>query len=86
MGLDTVELVMAYEEEFDIVITDASAEKLLTPRLTCELIESTLISGGRPRSMSEIEELVRTITIEQLGVTEAEYHLDAEYVRDFGAD
>ncbi len=86
MGLDTVELVMAYEEEFDIVITDASAEKLLTPRLTCELIESTLIRSGRPRPMSEIEELVRTITIEQLGLPEAEYHLDAEYVRDFGAD
>lgn len=86
MGLDTVELVMAYEEEFDIVITDASAEKLITPRLTCELIESTLIRGARPRPMSEIEELVRTITIEQLGLPEAEYDLDAEYVRDLGAD
>ena len=29
-SLDTVELVMAFEEEFDIVIPDEEAEKLLT--------------------------------------------------------
>lgn len=38
MGLDAVELVMAIEEEFGIDISDAEAEKLLTPRLLIDFI------------------------------------------------
>jgi acyl carrier protein len=32
MGLDSVELVLAFEEEFGIAIPDAAAEKMRTPR------------------------------------------------------
>ena len=32
MGLDTVELVMAFEEKFAITISDEDAEKMVTPR------------------------------------------------------
>lgn len=38
MGLDGVELIMAFEEEFDIKISDEEASKLLTPRQVTELI------------------------------------------------
>lgn len=78
MGLDTVELVMSYEEEFDIAIADAAAEKLTTPRLTSDLIESILIRKNRPRPRAEIDEQVKLITIGQLGISESIYHPDAE--------
>ncbi len=36
MGLDTVELVMAFEEEFEVDIPDADAAHMLTPRLVID--------------------------------------------------
>lgn len=42
MGLDGVELIMAFEEEFDIKISDEEASKLFTPRKAAELIAKKL--------------------------------------------
>ncbi|MBI2878068.1 MAG: acyl carrier protein [Candidatus Tectomicrobia bacterium] len=39
-SLDTVELVMAFEEEFDIEIPDEDAEKITTVRDAVEYIKS----------------------------------------------
>jgi acyl carrier protein len=41
-SLDTVELVMALEEEFECEIPDEEAEKILTVRLAIEYIERHL--------------------------------------------
>ncbi len=38
-SLDTVELVMAFEEAFDIEIPDEDAEKIRTVKDACEYIE-----------------------------------------------
>lgn len=38
-SLDTVELVMAFEEEFEIVIPDDAAEKILTVKDAVDYIE-----------------------------------------------
>lgn len=84
--MDTVEIVMTFEEKFEIKIPDAVAEKLITPRLCSDLIEATLISEGRPRPRTEIDEAVRAIIFGILGVTEPVYHPDAEFIRDLGAD
>lgn len=40
MGMDGVELVMEVENAFDIQIQDAEAEKLLTPRLLIDFVQS----------------------------------------------
>lgn len=45
MGLDGVEMVMAVEEAFDIRIEASEAEKLLTPRLLIDLVQSK-VSGA----------------------------------------
>ena len=39
-SLDTVELVMAFEEEFDITIPDDIAEKITTVKIAIEHIEA----------------------------------------------
>jgi acyl carrier protein len=39
-SLDTVELVMAFEEEFDIEIPDEAAEKILTVKDAIEYIKT----------------------------------------------
>ena len=43
-SLDTVELVMAFEEEFGIEIPDDAAEKILTVQNAIEFIKTT--QGG----------------------------------------
>ena len=42
MGLDSVELVMAFEEAFGIDIPDAVASEMITPRQTIDYVESRL--------------------------------------------
>ena len=39
-SLDTVELIMAYEEEFDVEIPDEDAQKIKTVKDVIEYIES----------------------------------------------
>ena len=41
-SLDTVELVMALEEEFETEIPDDEAEKITTVQLACDYINKTL--------------------------------------------
>lgn len=41
-SLDTVELVMALEEEFETEIPDEEAEKITTVQLACDYINSNL--------------------------------------------
>ena len=42
MGLDGVELVMEFEEEFGVELKDEEVVDLLTPRLVIDLIYSKL--------------------------------------------
>ena len=41
-SLDTVELVMAFEEEFDMEISDEDADQIKTVREACEYIQEHL--------------------------------------------
>jgi hypothetical protein len=42
MGLDAVEILMGWEQAFDVKITDREAEKITTPRMAIHLITSKL--------------------------------------------
>jgi hypothetical protein len=42
VGLDAIEIIMGWEQAFDITITDAEAEKICTPRMAIDLITSKL--------------------------------------------
>lgn len=53
MGLDGVELVIAFEEQFGISISDAEAEKLETPRMVCDFIYSKITTTGEKICQSQ---------------------------------
>ena len=42
MGLDAVEIIMGWEQAFDIKFTDAEVEKITTPKMAIKLIASKL--------------------------------------------
>ena len=86
MGLDSVELVMAVEQELDIQIPDSEAATIVTPRDFANIVELALKKQNRTMSRSEIGEKIKEISIEQLSLKEREYHQDKEYGRDFGMD
>jgi acyl carrier protein len=46
-SLDTVELVMAFEEEFEIVIPDEDAEKLTSVGKAMEYLEKRMAEGKK---------------------------------------
>ena len=83
MGLGSVELVMALEEEFGVRIPDSEAEQMLTPRhvidwMCAQQEQGALFSapgskaprGFQGFTREEIAERVREIVREQLGVEE----------------
>ena len=47
MGLDGVELVMAFEEEFGISIPDSAAEKMVTPRHVIDFVYEARLAAER---------------------------------------
>ena len=73
MGLDTVELVMAYEEEFGITISDAAAERLVTPGGVIDHIMLQLRNRGEEPDRAIVANTIREITLEQLGIRPEHY-------------
>ena len=85
MGLDLVELVMPIEDSFRLEIPDDVAEKLLTPADVIAYLESQIRSRPEDQIRPLVAEIVRLLTIEQLGLKPKKYREDARFVQDFGA-
>jgi hypothetical protein len=86
MGLETVELVISWEQEFGITIPNSVASTLITPAQASDAIECLLNSSGKPRDRSAIEAIVRTTTLEISGMNPDDYRIDGRFVQDFGLD
>jgi len=86
MGLDSVELVLAVEEDFRIEIPNEAAEKMLSVRHMRDFIVAELRRVGREVDADAVFALLRGIIIEQLAVKPSEVVLDAEFVRDLRID
>jgi len=97
MGLDSVELVMALEEEFGVRIPDSEAERMLTPRRVIDWMcaqqeQGALFSvpGSKPPSgfhvftREQIAERVREVVREQLGIEE--FSDDDRFIEDLRMD
>ena len=69
MGLESVELVMAWEEHFEINIPNEVATRMETPRQTIAEIDSLLKAKPSLRlwKLQEIERDVCALIVEQIG-------------------
>ena len=88
MGLDTVELVMAVEQEFAIEIPNAEAGKMervgdmhaFVVRTLRQLDEAAVVHAD------QVWTRLREIIVEQLGVRPEQVTPTAHFIRDLRAD
>lgn len=69
MGLDTVELVMAVEEEFEIVIPNAAAANLVTVGDLTDWVTGQLRDEGRASPRPEVRARIVAIVGRFVSVT-----------------
>jgi acyl carrier protein len=87
MGLDTVELVFAVEEHFDIEIPNEVAAKLATVGMLHEFICAELQRLGRePYDSKQVLEELRQLVAEHAGVELHEVVPEASFVDDLRMD
>ena len=86
MGLDTVELVIAIEEEFNLQISDADAEKLGLLGDLHDYVVRALQQRGEIPDETEVWGRLKEIVVAQLGVRPERVTKSAHIVNDLGAD
>ena len=86
MGLDAVELVIAIEEEFNLQISDADAEKLGLLGDLHDYVVRALQQRGETPDETEVCERLKKIVVAQLGVRPEHVTKSAHIVNDLGAD
>lgn len=86
MSLDSVELVLEVEKEFDIVISDEDASKIITVGNFRDLIVRSLQEKGMNPNEGEVMQKLRAIVVGQIGVSPDVVTPEADFVRDLGLD
>ena len=87
MGLDTVELVMAVEEHFEIEISD----EIATTLETVGLLHRFVVSELQRKSLLRVDDAavfleLRSIICEQTGIKPEKIVPDAYFVKDLRLD
>jgi Phosphopantetheine attachment site len=82
MGLDTVELLMAFEEKFGISIPDQDATRLTTPRKVTDYIVSKI--GDRGMAREQAAAIVRQVIEKQTSTYD--FSDDDDFVNDINLD
>ena len=86
MGLDSVELVMAIEDEFGIEIPNTDAPQLFVLGAMHDFIVRALRQRGDTPDEVQVWERLRAVVVEQLGVRPDEVTRSAHIVYDLRAD
>lgn len=94
MGLDTVDLVIAFEERLDLDIPNDDAARLETPHMVIDYLCTRLPTTDSPShggavahgSREEIERRVVEVIETETGVDMGKFTLDSYFVKDMGLD
>ena len=86
MGLDAVELVMAFEEAFDLSIPEKDAEHLVTVGDVQDYIFRQTRERPHPPSEKEILERLKIIIADTLSVETARIERSSRFVQDLGME
>ena len=89
MGLDSLEILLSVEKEFGVVIDDAEAAHLTTPRRLADYIARCRGGVGADKAPLQDDDIVRRvirITAAQTGIPEESIHADHRFVQDLGLD
>jgi len=86
MGLSTVELIMAIEDEFGIELAEADAPQLAVLGDMQAHIVRAIRQRGEIPDETQVWERLSAIVVAQLGVLPAEVTPEAHLVKDLGAD
>ena len=86
MGLDTVELVMAFEEEFGIEVPNEAAERMVSVKDAVDFFVVEIQRRGGLADPDDVFERIRTITVKISNVHRSKIRLDTKFVDDLGLD
>ncbi len=88
MGLDTVELVLALEEEFGVAISNAEAERIERVGDMYAFLVKAIRERDGALAASELEiwKRLKEVIVYEVGVREEEITLEARFVEDFDMD
>jgi len=86
MGLDSVELVMSFEEEFEIEIPDAVAEKMTTVGDVVDFVTQELMRLGRKSDSLDVFLRVRRRTVDITNADPDRITRSTSFVDDLGID
>lgn len=84
MGLDSVELVMAFEDFFELDIPNDVAANLQTVGDVTDYVHARLLAEGRPRDRQAVLAMVCVITCDQCGTTLDRLTEQTSFVADLG--
>jgi acyl carrier protein len=86
MGLDTVELVMSFEEEFEMEFPDEVAEKLVTVGDVVDYVCAELVKRGEAPDTIAIFHRVKRRTLDIANVAPERITRSSSFVEDLGLD
>lgn len=86
MGLDLVELIMRFEEEFETEISDQVAATLFTPRDIIDYLYNRPEIRNKGQTRESITAKVWLIIEDEIGIDPDEFHEDSRFIADMNID
>ena len=85
MGLDLVELVLDWEERFDLHLSDAEFANMRNARHAIDMIHARLVAQGNPRNWTRdsVRDNIRDSLISKK-FAPPDFSDDADFIRDLG--